>query len=315
MKTHGDAGWESFPSYLDLVVPRFLEILDDFGWKITVFVVGQDAALEKNREALQNDRRCRPRNRQPLIQPRAVACTSTRSSRSRTRSSAPRKPSRRQPVSDPADSAALDTAFREMSSRFLPTVNTSMTRPRFRPTSAPLHVRTTFSNLTSVTTKNRKEGSYSVVFVTGFSRSDPITGTLATTPILEIPVTTLPVLKIPFPFQLSAVPRDLSPPRSQSCTFALRSRYAGSSGIQPSLLLHPLDFLGRADAPELRFFPSMNLEASQKLDLLKRLLSSMELNFSVVNMSEHYRLASKRVLTRRKAPQGIPAKESGADSG
>ena len=53
MKTHGDAGWESFPSYLDLVVPRFLNILDEFGWKITVFVVGQDAALEKNREALQ----------------------------------------------------------------------------------------------------------------------------------------------------------------------------------------------------------------------------------------------------------------------
>ncbi len=25
MKTHGDAGWESFPSYLDLVVPRFPE--------------------------------------------------------------------------------------------------------------------------------------------------------------------------------------------------------------------------------------------------------------------------------------------------
>ena len=53
MKTHGDSGWESFPSYLNLVVPRFLKILDDFGWKITVFVVGQDAALDKNREALQ----------------------------------------------------------------------------------------------------------------------------------------------------------------------------------------------------------------------------------------------------------------------
>ena len=25
MKTHGDAGWEAFPSYLDIVVPRVLE--------------------------------------------------------------------------------------------------------------------------------------------------------------------------------------------------------------------------------------------------------------------------------------------------
>ena len=31
LKTHGDRGWESFPSYLDVVVPRFLEVLDDAG--------------------------------------------------------------------------------------------------------------------------------------------------------------------------------------------------------------------------------------------------------------------------------------------
>src|SRR5579871_1159078 len=52
MKTHGDAGWESFPSYLDVVVPRFLEMLAAHRLTITVFVVGQDAALEKNHSAL-----------------------------------------------------------------------------------------------------------------------------------------------------------------------------------------------------------------------------------------------------------------------
>jgi peptidoglycan/xylan/chitin deacetylase (PgdA/CDA1 family) len=52
MKTHGDAGWDSFPSYLDLVIPRVLEILERRKLGITFFVVGQDAALAKNREAL-----------------------------------------------------------------------------------------------------------------------------------------------------------------------------------------------------------------------------------------------------------------------
>ena len=28
MKTHGDAGWEEFPTYLPVVIPRFL---DDIG--------------------------------------------------------------------------------------------------------------------------------------------------------------------------------------------------------------------------------------------------------------------------------------------
>jgi len=27
LKTHGDVGWESFPSYLDMVVPRVLDFL------------------------------------------------------------------------------------------------------------------------------------------------------------------------------------------------------------------------------------------------------------------------------------------------
>ena len=52
MKTHGDAGWESFPSYLDVVVPRVLNFLQESDQKITFFIVGQDAALEKNHAAL-----------------------------------------------------------------------------------------------------------------------------------------------------------------------------------------------------------------------------------------------------------------------
>src|SRR5256885_5897823 len=52
LKTHGDRGWEEFPSYLDAVVPRFLDVLSKLDLRITVFVVGQDAALIKNRAAL-----------------------------------------------------------------------------------------------------------------------------------------------------------------------------------------------------------------------------------------------------------------------
>ncbi len=52
MKTHGDAGWESFPSYLELVVPRALEFLRVRDLQITFFIVGQDAALEVNREPI-----------------------------------------------------------------------------------------------------------------------------------------------------------------------------------------------------------------------------------------------------------------------
>ena len=52
MKTHGDAGWDQYPTYLDIVVPRFLKVLHTQGLKMTVFVVGQDASREENFEAL-----------------------------------------------------------------------------------------------------------------------------------------------------------------------------------------------------------------------------------------------------------------------
>src|SRR5688572_14986863 len=52
MKTHGDAGWESFPSYLERVVPRALQFLKERDLTITFFIVGQDAALDKNAEAI-----------------------------------------------------------------------------------------------------------------------------------------------------------------------------------------------------------------------------------------------------------------------
>jgi peptidoglycan-N-acetylglucosamine deacetylase len=52
MKIHGDQGWEKYPSYFDRFIPDVLHLLDDLHLRITFFVVGQDAVLEKNGEAL-----------------------------------------------------------------------------------------------------------------------------------------------------------------------------------------------------------------------------------------------------------------------
>ncbi|MGB8860167.1 MAG: polysaccharide deacetylase family protein, partial [Ilumatobacteraceae bacterium] len=50
--THGDPGWDSYPSYLDALAAVVLPALDELGLRITFFVVGQDAALEQNRAAI-----------------------------------------------------------------------------------------------------------------------------------------------------------------------------------------------------------------------------------------------------------------------
>ena len=54
LKIHGDDGWQSRPSYLDVFVPHALETLEQVGIKITFFIVGADAADDRNGRALRS---------------------------------------------------------------------------------------------------------------------------------------------------------------------------------------------------------------------------------------------------------------------
>ena len=54
MKVHGDEGWDLYPTYLNIVVPFFLDLLDELDIKITFFIVGQDASIEKNHQILRS---------------------------------------------------------------------------------------------------------------------------------------------------------------------------------------------------------------------------------------------------------------------
>ena len=58
-------------------------------------------------------------------------------------------------------------------------------------------------------------------------------------------------------------------------------------GIEPSLLLHPLDFMGSDDDSQLSFFPGMSLTGAYKRDLAEKLLGWMSRQFQCVTMQTH----------------------------
>jgi hypothetical protein len=58
---------------------------------------------------------------------------------------------------------------------------------------------------------------------------------------------------------------------------------------QPSLLLHPLDFLGAEDCPELGFFPAMQSPAGPKLSVAREVLDIFARQFTIVPLQEHAR--------------------------
>jgi hypothetical protein len=69
--------------------------------------------------------------------------------------------------------------------------------------------------------------------------------------------------------------------------FANALRICRLRGVQPSILLHPLDFLGADDVDALAFFPGMNLTGAFKRTVVGACVDELRRQFRVVPMAEH----------------------------
>ena len=103
-------------------------------------------------------------------------------------------------------------------------------------------------------------------------------------------VTTMPGFKIPIHFSYIIYLAGFSR-MADVQYFRSALRLCRWTGTAPSLLLHPLDFLGGDDAGALSFFPGMRMAGAPKLELMAELMSVVLDHFSVVSMQEHARLA------------------------
>ena len=103
--------------------------------------------------------------------------------------------------------------------------------------------------------------------------------------LLEIPVTTVPVIRTPFHMSyllyLSRFSRALMRLYLDSALLACRALR-----VEPSFLLHPLDLLGGDQVPQLSFFPGMDLPGHRKEQLFAEVLGVLASHFEFMTMSE-----------------------------
>ena len=103
--------------------------------------------------------------------------------------------------------------------------------------------------------------------------------------LLEIPVTTMPVFKIPFHQSYLIYINNIS-----GGLMKLYLRFAimmcKITRTQPSYLLHPLDLLGSDDVPELAFFPGMNVQSKKKVEIFETAMNILKNNFELLPMGE-----------------------------
>ena len=127
--------------------------------------------------------------------------------------------------------------------------------------------------------------------------------------LLEIPVTTMPIFKVPFHVSYLLYLASYSK-LAAKLYFRTALRLCQITGVGPSVLLHPLDFLGADDVPELGFFPAMDKGGTWKCQLVSGYLAEFKRRFDVRPMGEHaglIRAAQPNLPHRSLAPSAVTA--------
>jgi hypothetical protein len=104
--------------------------------------------------------------------------------------------------------------------------------------------------------------------------------------LLEIPVTTMPLFRTPVHLSYLLFLGQFSMPLARAY-WALAMFLCRKTGVGPSLLLHPTDFLDETDVPEMSFFPAMKIPSQKKIDLVRHTLSSLRQHWLPGTMMDH----------------------------
>lgn len=291
MKTHGDEGWQSYPSYLDIVVPRFLDALEQHGQKITVFIVGQDADIEANHKWLKQIASAgheignHSYHHEPWLHlysdeqieqelSRAHACIENATGVTPQGFRGPGYS-----LSDSVLSVLHQMGYRYDASTF-PTY--------IGPLARAYYFMTTTLSAEQHDERKRLFGTWR----DGVQTLRPHWRQAGDGELIELPVSTMPIFKLPFHLSYLIFLSQYSVNLAR-VYFRWALTMCKLTRVEPSFLLHPLDFLGVEDGIGLDFFPGMQMKRTQKMALFNSVYSIMSARYHVVTTGEHASISRK----------------------
>lgn len=286
MKIHGDEGWESFPSYLNVVVPRVLKFLDEHQLKITFMVVGQDAALENNRPVLKSivdagheigNHSFHHESWLHLYTNDEIKDDLIKAEEAIEQAVGQRPIGFRGPGFSISYEIVAVLAQRGYiwDGSIFPTFLGPLARAYYFMT----------TKLTPEEKAKRKE--LFGTFKDGFRTNAAYPWMKDGHSLMVIPVTTFPILKLPIHISY-VLYLSLIHPRLGLFYFELAVWLCNKLRVRPSLLLHPLDFLGSDDnQPELSFFPAMGMKSEKKIRVVGQAMEILKKYYTVIPMGEY----------------------------
>ncbi len=285
MRTHGDPGWESYPSYLDVLVPRLLRDLEERDLTITFFIVGRDAVREENADALARiaaagheigNHSFEHEQWLHLYAEDELDRELARAEEAIAAATGIHPDGFRGPgfsVSRPTLEVLARRGYRYDASTF-PTY--------LGPLARAYYFRT--AKLSAEEREQRRK-----LFGTlrdGLRPVKPYRWQLDAGSLVEVPVTTMPVFKVPFHLSYLLYLGVYSHPLARLFLWKALA-VCRLAGVQPSLLLHPLDFLGADDCEALAFFPAMRLPGEVKRRRAFELIDAFRSRYTVLPMGRH----------------------------
>ena len=284
MKIHGDEGWDKYPSYFDIFIPHILKVLDELDLKITFFIVGKDTENEENRKYLkmitdhghevgnhsyhheswlQTYSYEKIENEIKIAEEAIYNVTGQRTTGFRGPGFSWSKDLLK----------VLEKRGYNFDASTLPTYLGPLARMYYFKK----------SDLSKEEKKARKElfGKFSE----GFRKLKPYKWNLGEgKTITEIPVTTMPVFKLPFHLSYLIYLGNIS---SGLMKLYLRSAIGMCRLTKTpiSFLLHPLDLIGGDQIEQLSFFPGMNVSSDKKIEIFKTTIKTLQKKYALLPMS------------------------------
>lgn len=295
LKTHGDAGWDRYPSYLQIVVPRVLDLLDRRGLRITWFIVGQDAALPQHHDVLREIAKAGHEignhsfHHEPWLHLYSEPEVEVELQRAE---------------------AAIESAtgirprgFRGPGYSLSGTVLNVLKRRGYLydcstfPTYLGPLARAYYFMTAKLSPAEKKQRAK--LFGTLSEGHRPLKPYCwRGSGLIEIPVTTMPLAKVPIHLSYLLYLARFSKAAARAY-FRTALRFCRWSNTEPSILLHPLDFMGSDDDADLGFFPAMDRPSAWKLALATEFLDQLAKRYEVLPLGEYVNsLAMQRLPAR-----------------
>src|SRR6056297_2837686 len=319
LRAAGRADWMDRPGYLPLAVDRITQVLSSLDLPLTVFIVGRDLADEADCGAIKRfDRlpRWEPANHSlnhlpwmHTMQPSEIA-DEIEITDSRIREVFGRRPlGFRGPgfsCPDEVLRVLCQAGYRYDASIF--------------PTSVAPLARWFFLLKTDLRGDEKEKakqlyGGFASIRRPNRPYQRQVNGQL----LWEMPVTVMPWTRLPIHMSYLTYLASFSVAAAKAY-FRQAIWLAKTTGTPTSLLLHPPDFMGGDDQPDLAYLPGMSMQWSKKQSFVRWALAKYRDTFDVRCMIDHLRIVDPevdpdqaRLSTKTQTPESVDSSTTAQD--